>query len=355
MHVLVIGGTGFIGYHIVKQLVAEGKDVTLFCRSPDKAKNTFGDTVNYIKGDLSFFRNINFEELFKDVDALIYAFGTDERDVPTVDPYAFFYEGNVTTCVNLLEKAKNHHVKRAIVLGSMFTCIDREHPEMKLSKYHPYIRSRSEQEKEAMKLADDNFMINIVEVPFVFGHTPGHDTLWKSLVNYIRVMNPLIVTPGGANCISVQSVGQATVGVLNHIHESSMIPIGDENLTWVEILERINSIANTKEKAIHLLQKGLFSDLTRLGSYFHEFFGMRSGLDQKNIGELINHEAFFDTEDIKKQLHYEGGDLENAFTETVNACPKTMIVGNLQRSFDWLNDSTQRNIEMLKKMSHKNK
>ncbi len=60
MHVLVIGGTGFIGYHIVKQLVDEGKDVTLFCRSPQKAEKTFGESVKYIEGDLSFFRNINF-------------------------------------------------------------------------------------------------------------------------------------------------------------------------------------------------------------------------------------------------------------------------------------------------------
>ena len=75
---------------------------------------------------------------------------------------------------------------------------------------------------------------------------------------------------------------------------------------------------------------------------------MRSGLDQKNIGELINHEAFFDTTDIKKQLGYKGGDLDKAFEETINDCPKTMLVGNLQRSVDWLNESTVKTLKQLK-------
>ena len=355
MHVLIIGGTGFIGYHIVQQLLASKHEVTLLCRTPDKAKETFGDTVHYLQGDLNFFHQIPFDKIFNGIDALIYAVGTDERDVPTEDPYKFFYDGNVTTCINLLEKAKAAKVKRTIILGSMFTHLDNELPELNLSLHHPYIRSRKEQQKEVMALADEDFTVNLVEIPFVFGHTPGHDSLWESLVNYIRVANPLIVTPGGTNCISVESLAKAIVGILNHINESSSIPVGDENLTWTDILDRIGTFANTKEKNIHMLQKGLFSDLTRLGGYFHEFFGMRSGLDQKNISTLIIHEAFFDTEDIKRQLHYEGGDLDKAFEETVNSCPKTMLINNLQRSIDWLNDSTLKTLKQLNKITTPNK
>lgn len=351
MHVLVIGGTGFIGYHIVKELIAKKHAVTLLCRNPENAKKTFGDTVNYYQGDLSFFHKIDFDTIFCGIDTLIYAVGTDERDVPNEDPYTFFYEGNVTTCVNLLEKAKTAKVRRVIVLGSIFTHIDSIYTELKLSSHHPYIRSRKEQQTAIMKMASTSFIVNLVEIPFVFGYTPGHDTLWKSLVNYVRVANPLIVTPGGVNCISVQSLGKAIVGVLDYVDETGSIPVGDENLTWVDIFKRINTITDTHEKNIHLLQKGLFSDLTRLGAYFHDFFGMRSGLDQKHISALINLEAFFDTTEVKKQLRYTGGDLDDAFSQTVKACPKTMLIDNLQRSVNWLNESTVKTLKQLQKIT----
>jgi dihydroflavonol-4-reductase len=351
--VLVIGGTGFIGFHIVRELCEAGHEVTLLCRNPDKAKAIVGSlgTIHYQKGDVTDPNSFEPGQVFHHIDALIYAVGTDERDTaPTKNPYDYFYQGNVTTCIGFVEQAKNHGVKHAIILGSFFTCIDRSHPELKLSKYHPYIRSRAEQLTEAMKLASRTFTINVVEIPFVFGHTDGHDTLWKSLVNYIRVMNPLIVTRGGANCISVRTTAKAILGVLRHVRKSEPIPIGDENLTWVELLERINAIANRRPKQIYLLRRGLFSDLTKMGAYFHEFFGRRSGLDQKHISELINLNAFVETGKTKRRLRYEGGDLEEALRETVKACPKTALLSNLQKSLDWLNDNTIRNLEIIRKI-----
>ena len=137
MHVLVIGGTGFIGYHIVQQLLAKGHEITVLSRNPDKAKKLFSEHVHYYQGDLNFFRDIDFSRLFADIDVLIYAAGVDERETPKGDPYAFFYHENVTTCVNLLDKARDHGVKKSIVLGSIFSYIDELHPELELYVHHP--------------------------------------------------------------------------------------------------------------------------------------------------------------------------------------------------------------------------
>ena len=193
--------------------------------------------------------------------------------------------------------------------------------------------------------------MNVIEIPFVFGYSENQGSIWKTLYNYIRIANPLIVTPGGANAMSVNSVGQAIAGVVEYIDTSGSIPIGDENLTWVKMLERISLAINGKSKPVTLLKRGLFTDLTRMGAFFQEFIGISSGLDHKYISKLINLEAFFDTDEIKKQLHYKGGDLDQAFADTAKACPSNIWVDNLQKSMNWISDSTLQTLKKLDKMT----
>ncbi len=61
MRILVIGGTRFFGYHIVKRLLAEGHDVSLFNRG--RTPDDLGDQVRRIKGDRN--DRLDFRQRFK--------------------------------------------------------------------------------------------------------------------------------------------------------------------------------------------------------------------------------------------------------------------------------------------------
>jgi uncharacterized protein YbjT (DUF2867 family) len=49
--ILVLGGTGLLGEPVVRALNADGFEVRLLARDPEKAVNLFGDTVEIISGD----------------------------------------------------------------------------------------------------------------------------------------------------------------------------------------------------------------------------------------------------------------------------------------------------------------
>ena len=49
---LVTGGTGFIGRHVVRQLLQRKVPVRLLCREPAKARRLFGDASEIVGGDL---------------------------------------------------------------------------------------------------------------------------------------------------------------------------------------------------------------------------------------------------------------------------------------------------------------
>ena len=48
MNILITGGTGFIGRHLVNALLAKQHNLVLFCRNIDKARALFGDRVQYV-------------------------------------------------------------------------------------------------------------------------------------------------------------------------------------------------------------------------------------------------------------------------------------------------------------------
>ncbi|MFM7214905.1 MAG: NAD-dependent epimerase/dehydratase family protein [Verrucomicrobiota bacterium] len=51
--VLVTGGTGFIGRHLVRQMLRNGEHVRLLCRSAHKAEALFGEAPEIVTGDIA--------------------------------------------------------------------------------------------------------------------------------------------------------------------------------------------------------------------------------------------------------------------------------------------------------------
>jgi dihydroflavonol-4-reductase len=317
--VVVVGGTGFLGYYAVKEFIRRGHSVTIVALPPLPEEGLFPKDVNITLANIDKLDDSSIIDILKGHDAIVFAAGADDRVIPKAPASEFFYQANVLSCKRVLSLARQSGIKRGVILSSYFLYFDRIWPEEKLSEYHPYIRSRREQAQQSMDVSMPDLQLMILELPYIFGSMPGRTPLWKPLIGYINSRYPLFYMRGGTNMIAVEHVGEAIVGAIEKGKGGHSYTVGDENLTWVEFLERILSILGKKKRIVILptwtVRLGL-----RLVGLQHRLRGRESGLDPVRFAAIQTRNTFFDPAPAAEELGYGRGNLEEAFKDTVQAC-----------------------------------
>ncbi len=112
MVVLVTGGSGFIGSHVVDTLVSKGYSVRVF----DKLK-PIAEDVEWFRGDLRSKDDIN--ETVKDVETVFHLAAVADVNVAAVDPQSCL-ELNELATLNLLSACSGHDVERIILASTVW-------------------------------------------------------------------------------------------------------------------------------------------------------------------------------------------------------------------------------------------
>ncbi len=334
MKILVIGGTGFIGYPVVKKLSAQGHEVTVFTLPGENTVELFDESVRLIECNKKYCGNQWLEDQLCDIDSLVFAAGTDDRFVPKAPAFEFLFKEHVMNTLNLFLCAKDAGVKQAILIGSYFAYFDRRWPELKLSDKHPHIRTRHEQEQVA-QLVCRKMKLCVLELPFVFGAKPRSVPLWSPFINYVRSGLPLICSEGGTNIVAVEQVAEATVGAVN-TEADGIFQVGDENITWQDLCRKIAYYCGREVPEPKIMPNFYLKQLARLSHQYHQMRGGEFGIDLVEFAEVQARESFFDSKPAKMSLGYTGGGLDQAIKDTVEACPKNEHVVHIQQFVDWM-------------------
>ena len=293
MKVLIIGGTGLLGGQAARELIARGHDVTglslppAMGDTPPEMKLTFGSYLDRTDDELT--------ALLEGCEGLVFAAGVDERVEGPTPIYDLFKKFNITPLTRILRLAKQAGVRRAVVCGSYFSYFDRLWPELELSKWHPYIRSRRDQEAAALSFADDNFAVSILELPYIFGAQPGRRPVWVFLVEYIRRMKPFTFYPrGGTAMVTVRQAGQAIAGALERGKGGNRYPIGYYNLTWKEMIRLFHKHMETPSKKIVTIPTFAFALFSRRLLKRQKANGIEGGLNLAKFPALQTKNQFID-------------------------------------------------------------
>ena len=140
MRVLVVGGAGYIGSHMVRELLAAGHEVTTF----DNLSKGYRDAVTggeFVQGDLASRDDLAGLFAAGSFEAVMHFASFIEVGESVSEPLRY-YRNNVTNTLNLLEAMVEHEVRNlvfsstAAVYGEPeYTPIDECHPTAPLNPY----------------------------------------------------------------------------------------------------------------------------------------------------------------------------------------------------------------------------
>lgn len=132
MDVLVIGGAGYIGSHVVKALLKDGCKVTVYDNLSSGLEQNLFDEAEFVKGDILDYEKLL--EVSKGFDAIIHlaAFKAAGESMILPEKYSV---NNITGTLNILNAASENGIKRIVFSSSAATYgepsylpIDEEHP-----------------------------------------------------------------------------------------------------------------------------------------------------------------------------------------------------------------------------------
>ncbi len=139
MKVLVLGGNGFIGSHLVDSLLAVGARVRVFDRAPERYRPLLHG-VEFMQGDWG--DTAALAEALADVDTVFHLISTTVPGTSNLDPVGDI-QSNLVHTVRLLELMRAAGVRRLVYLSSGGTVygiperdpVPEEHPLRPISSY----------------------------------------------------------------------------------------------------------------------------------------------------------------------------------------------------------------------------
>jgi len=140
MKVLVIGGAGYIGSHVVKELMNNGHQVTVFDNLSSGLRQNLFSKNQFIYGNILIKENLD-EAFSKGFDAFIHlaAFKAAGESMIIPEKYS---ENNITGTINILNSATQHNCKKMVFSSSaaifgipQYLPIDENHPTKPINYY----------------------------------------------------------------------------------------------------------------------------------------------------------------------------------------------------------------------------
>ena len=195
MKTLVTGATGFIGAHLVKALVDEGRDVRCFVRKTSNTEKLERLGIELIYGDLLDRQSL--EEAVKGVDIIHHLAG---------EVYSYkvkdLYDTNVYGTKNLLESCVSENIEKFIYLSTVSVVgpnKNRQQLHTENSPCHPitpYGKSKYEAEKLVRKsLADYKIPSVIIRPPTVYG-PGGQPEIVTNIIKLVKKRKLFIIGNG---------------------------------------------------------------------------------------------------------------------------------------------------------------
>jgi len=224
MEILVTGGAGFIGKHLVKSLLEKGYQVTIFDNFSNSTKDSVSSLVDIgtkvIEGDITKPNEIS--NVVKEQDVVIHLAAKISVYESIINPAGTF-QVNVNGTRNVLEACEKNHVKKLIVASSA-AVYGESSPDVKLTEesetnpISPYGESKLKMEQEIREFTskhDINCVILRFFNIFGVGQSKEYAGVISKFIEKIRQDRPLEIFGDGMQTRDFVAIKD----VVNSIHK----------------------------------------------------------------------------------------------------------------------------------------
>ncbi|MDY5948298.1 MAG: NAD(P)-dependent oxidoreductase [Oscillospiraceae bacterium] len=320
MKVFMIGGTGLLGCEAARIFIERGHQVKSVALPPLPEGAPIPQEMEIEFCNIYDKSDEEIKEMMTGYDCFVFAAGIDERVEFPAPVYAAYEKFNINPLKRILPICKEIGMKNAVILGSYFSYLAKERPDMKLTERHPYIRSRIEQEKVAFSFADDNFDVSVLELPYIFGTQPGRKPVWVILIEQIKMMDKLPFTmypAGGTAMLTVRQVGQVIVGAAEKSKGAKAWPISMYNQTWKEFLKIVYAARGMGDNR-KVISVAPWMMRMGLGKVKKEYAakGIESGIDVDGLPDIMDINLFIDRK-YAVELGATEDDIKAAITDSI--------------------------------------
>ena len=320
MKVFMIGGTGLLGCEAARIFIERGHEVKSVALPPLPVGAPIPPEMDIEFCNIYEKSDEEIKAMLEGYDSFIFAAGIDERVEMPAPVYDAYYKYNIAPLKRILPLCKEVGMKNAVILGSYFSFLHKNYPELKATEKHPYIRSRIDQEEVAFSFADENFDVAVLELPYIFGTQPGRKPVWVILIEQLKRMDslPFTMYPGGGTAmLTVRQVGEVIVGAAEKSKGAKAWPIGMYNQTWKEFLKIVYAARGMGENR-RIISVAPWMMRMGLGSVKKEYAekGIESGLDVDGLADIMAVNLFI-PDSFAKELGATEDDIRAAIFDSI--------------------------------------
>ena len=304
--VFILGGTGFLGYYTVRELLSKGYEVKTMALPPMPAEDLLPAEVECSLGNINELSDDEIRDLLSDCEGFIYAAGADERVVPQKPAMKFFYEANVLPTQRLARLAKEAGVKKFVVFGSYFAEFAERLPEYNL-RTQAYPNTRLLQEQVAFAEGEGSMTVTSLRLPYIFGTMPGRAPLWKMYTDQLKGRPVYPVLKGGTAMENGKHRHTYAISALNmkfqDFFQMMVDALGQTETTQVPVVE-------------YDQMKSVYEDIDKKAAEK----GLEHGMHMVVSSKLQTEDLYLDPADTMSVLGIKEHDVIQSIKETLATC-----------------------------------
>ena len=324
--ILITGGTGFLGTHIVRQLLDAGeKNLRVMASSVPEWMKDAG--VEASEGSVTNKEDVS--SAVQNVSAIFHLAGKVSRDNSDAAVMNRIHlEGSRILC----EAAKGAGVKTMILASSSGTIAVSEDeqifdetfpPPVEIISQWAYYASKYFQERTALSNFDgDGCRLIIVNPSLLLGPDDERLSSTKPVLDFLARKIPYCPS-GGLSFVDVRDAASVFISALEKGRHQEKYLLGSANMTFEDFFGRLERLSGVRAPMIKVPRKLAMAGSSLVESVF-KHWGRSSPVVSKEVDQA-EHFWYFDSSKARDELGFSARDPQESMQDTISYLRKNFL------------------------------